>query len=120
MRRPTLICEAWDVVSVPFPFTDHSAGRRRPALVLSPAGAVGGAIPHAVLAMITSEQHPAWALDVPLRSYQTAGLPAPSVVRMKVFTLDTRLIVAKLGQLTDEDTLAVEAALRRAFHWAND
>ena len=68
--------------------------------------------------MITSPQHPAWSLDVPIRNYQQAGLPSPSVVRMKVFTLDTRLIVSKLGQLTDEDALAAEGALRRAFHWA--
>lgn len=86
--------------------------------MLSPTGALGAAAPQAVLAMITSGQHPAWPLDVRLGNYQAAGLPAPSLVRMKLFTLDTRLVVAKLGQLTDEDALAVEEALRRVFHWA--
>jgi len=33
--RPSVIYEPWDVVVVPFPFTERAGTKRRPALVLS-------------------------------------------------------------------------------------
>lgn len=33
-----MTCEPFDVVVVPFPFTDRRAAKRRPALALSSAG----------------------------------------------------------------------------------
>jgi len=50
-------CDTWDVVSVPFPFTDSSRTKRRPALVLSarPFNESG----HVILTMITSAMQPA-------------------------------------------------------------
>ncbi|WP_341833822.1 hypothetical protein [Desulfospira joergensenii] len=32
-----------------------------------------------------------------------AGLPAPSKIRMKLFTLDSRLIIKKIGGLSGKD-----------------
>jgi len=68
---------AGDVVVVPFPFTDRTSNKRRPALVLS------------------------------------SGLQfnAPSLVRMKLFTLDQRLIVRKAGILAKNDQSSVAASL---------
>ena len=57
-------CEAFDVVVVPFPFTDRAASKRRPALVLSDASAFNAATGQVVLAMITSAKHACWPLDV--------------------------------------------------------
>ena len=37
---------------------------------------------------------------------------APSKVRMKLFTLDSRLIVKKIGTLTDSDKKVVRKALK--------
>jgi mRNA interferase MazF len=39
MRSLIVIYEQFEVVTVPFPFTDSSATKRRPALVLSSAAA---------------------------------------------------------------------------------
>jgi mRNA interferase MazF len=105
--------EQWDVVIVPFPFADQPVRRRRPALVVSrrlPLGAVTG---HSVLAMITSAGHRPWPLDVPLRDLVTAGLPAASVVRMKLFTLDERLVERRTGSLARDDREAVMRSLER-------
>ena len=105
--------EAFDVVVVPFPFTDRAATKRRPALVLSDRAAFNAGIGHAVLAMITSASHSDWPLDVPIADLHAAGLTSASVVRMKLFTLDERLILRKAGSLAAVDRKAVVAALRK-------
>ena len=63
--------------------------------------------------MVTSAGHSRWPLDVPLTDLATAGLPAPSVVRMKLFTLDDRLVERRVGTLGTEDAAAVRFALAR-------
>ncbi len=103
--------EAYDVVVVPFPFTDRDTTRRRPALVLSDGAAFNNRVGHAVLAMITSSKNDPWPLDVPVRGLEQAGLPSPSVVRMKLFILDHQLILRKAGRLDPEDEGQVRAAL---------
>ena len=105
--------EAFDIVVVPFPFTDKSTTKRRPALVLSRAKSFNQRIGHSVLAMITSANNSDWPLDTEINDLAAAGLPAASVVRMKLFTLDDRLIMRKAGELGVKDREAVTEALRQ-------
>ncbi|MEQ9530333.1 MAG: type II toxin-antitoxin system PemK/MazF family toxin [Haliea sp.] len=105
-----MTCEAFDVVVVPFPFTDRLTSKRRPALVLSTAS-FNTASGHAVMAMITSARHSSWPLDVAIQTLQSAGLPAASCVRMKLFTLDLRLVIRKAGTLHEDDVKRVREAL---------
>jgi mRNA interferase MazF len=107
--------DQWDVVVVPFPFTDRAATRRRPALVVSRSDPLGAVVGQHVLAMVTSAAHRRWPLDVPVGDLESAGLPAPSLVRMKLFTLDGRLIERRAGTLAVEDERRVRAALARAL-----
>ena len=107
--------EAFDVVVVPFPFTDRAATKRRPALVLSDRSAFNAGIGHVVLAMITSASHSDWPLDVHVADLHAAGLTSASVVRMKLFTLDERLILRKAASLAAADRKAVAAALRKVL-----
>lgn len=103
---------AFDVVIVPFPFTDSAQAKRRPALVLSSASSLGDRIGHSVMAMITSAQNAAWPLDTPIADLAAAGLPSASVVRMKLFTLDHRLVLRKAGALAAADRDTLRAVLR--------
>jgi mRNA interferase MazF len=105
--------ERYDVVRVPFPFTDRQAEKNRPALVISDAGAFNHPTGHSVMAMITSAGHTPWPLDVPISNLKAAGLPAPSLVRFKLFTLDHRLVRGKLGRLADKDQAKAKNAIRR-------
>lgn len=105
--------ERWQVVRVAFPFTDRNASKSRPALVLSDAGAFNTPSGHVVLAMITSARHAPWPLDCAIDDLAVAGLPAPSVLRCKLFTLDARLIRAPLGELAAADRTRIEKALNR-------
>lgn len=105
--------DRFTVVRVPFPFTDRTAHKHRPALVLSSPMVFNDWIGHSVMTMITSAYHTPWPLDCPISDLQTAGLPAPSKVRFKLFTLDHRLVRGILGRLAENDARAVEQALAR-------
>lgn len=104
----------FEVVVVPFPFTDSASTKRRPALVLSAEGFNTRAA-HLVLAMITSHENRGWPLDVAIRDLKAAGLGHPSVVRMKLFTLDERLVLRTAGALAEADRVAVQKALTRLW-----
>lgn len=103
--------DPFEVVVVPFPFTDRATSKRRPALVLSQSQDFNDPSGHLVLAMITSAGHSRWPLDVPITDLDTAGLSHASVVRMKLFTLDRRLVLRRAGQLAADDQKEVKQAL---------
>jgi mRNA interferase MazF len=96
---------------VPFPFTDRRTSKRRPALALS-SQTFSAASGHTVLAMITSAANPAWPMDVSIEP-AAAGLRAPSLIRMKFFTLDNRLIIRKVGSLAERDRRAVAVSIQK-------
>lgn len=107
--------DAFDVVVVPFPFTDRTTSKRRPALVLSDGEGFNRLVGQAVLAMITSATNSDWPFDVEIQDLDAAGLPSASIVRMKLFTLDQQLILRKAGSLAAPDRELVSAALRRVL-----
>ena len=98
-----------DIVVVPFPFTERDASKRRPALVCSSA-AYNRKSRHVVLAMITTSAYAAWPGDVALRDLAVTGLPAPSTVRWKLFTLDESLVLRRAGKISARDRVACHAA----------
>lgn len=104
--------ERFDVVVVPFPFTDSATTKRRPALVISGAKAFNLPAGYSVMAMITSAGNSIWPLDVEITDRNTAGLAAASLVRMKLFTLDNRFILRQQGQLGAADRKTVATALK--------
>ena len=101
--------DAGDVIIVPFPFTDRTTSKRRPALVLSNT-AFNTATGHVIAAMITSAKQSAWASDVTITDLAAAGLAVPCVVRMKLFTLEAGLVVRKAGRLGAGDAAGVRVA----------
>jgi len=51
----------------------------------------------------------------PILDLESSGLPAPSKVRLKLFTLDLRLVRGTLGRLSARDESAVRAILADAL-----
>ena len=105
--------DCYAVVRVPFPFTDRNTSKNRPAVILSDAKAFNTPAGHSVMAMITSQDNPPWPLDCALTDLAAAGLPAPSRVRFKLFTLDHRLVRGTVGRLSAADVSQVRASLTR-------
>lgn len=102
--------EPFDVVVVPFPFTDRSTQKRRPALVLSSPSFMEDC-DHVIAAMVTTTRR-RWPSDVALEDAEAAGLVLGSWVRFKVFTLPVDLILRPLGRLSDPDIVRVRQGVR--------
>ena len=111
-KKLTEIFKPFDVIVVPFPFTDRTSVKKRPALVLS-TSQFQQKSSHVLLAMITSSENAEWPLDVEMADLESAGLSHHSRVRMKLFTLDESLILRKAGSLSKADRKRVSESLKQ-------
>lgn len=85
-----------DVVVIPFPFSDLSGTKKRPALVL--ASLPGSDI---ILCQITSRfRKDRYARELSQNDFRNGGLPVLSYVRPnRIFTADKNIILRKAGTL---------------------
>lgn len=104
------------IVLVPFPFTDLSGHKRRPALVVSPAGFHREDL---VLCAITSQVPPRLSRwEVALNAGDVVGqrLPRPSVIQAgKLFTVHGSLILGRFAQVRAEKLAETLALLQDLF-----
>jgi mRNA interferase MazF len=112
---PTTRCKRGDIVLVPFPFTDLSSSRRRPALVISP-DAFNDQMQDVVVAAITSQLTTEHAVSIEQSDCVDGMLPKASVVKLaKVFTIHSTLVIRKLCALREEKLAATLGELRQFF-----
>lgn len=106
----------FDVVLVPFPFTDLRMTKQRPCLVLATVKP-NGLNEQSVVAMMTSHLRGlSFHSDVILQEWERAGLPKPTLVRLaKVVTIDGSLIRRKIGKLQDADQKAIQKSFRELY-----
>lgn len=92
----------FDVVELPFPFSDLSKAKRRKALVVSSRtfNEMNNAV---TVAMITSRVNSEWLGDVPIEQWALAGLKKSCYVRLKFFTADISIFTGKVGELHHSD-----------------
>ncbi len=85
-----------DVVVVPFPFSDLSQAKRRPALVL--AELLGD---DRILCQITSQRvHDEYAIELDDSDFETGSLKQKSNIRPnRIFTCDTHIILYSVGHI---------------------
>jgi mRNA interferase MazF len=100
-----------DVVLVPFPFTDQTGIKKRPAVVVSSA-AYHREHPDLILMAITSQARAFAGLgEIPVVEWKTAGLVKPSALKPLLFTVERPLVLRKLGQLGDVDRRSLRQTL---------
>jgi mRNA interferase MazF len=93
-----------DVVVVPFPFSDLSDKKRRPAFVVKKLE--GEDI---ILCQITSRaRNDAYSIPVEKTDFSEGGLPVDSYIRPnRLFTADRGIIIKKAGKLNEGKINAV-------------
>lgn len=103
----------WDIVVLPFPYTDRLAEKRRPALIISKPW-VEKDYGLLWVAMITSAENEAWASDIEITNMIKSDLSAPSVIRpAKIATIESDRVLRKLGTLGANEKRAVKTALSK-------
>ena len=108
---PTTGFSFGEIVLVPFPFTDQTAVKRRPAVVISSA-AYHQARPDLILMAVTSRVRGERTVgEVVLQHWQEAGLIKPSVIKPILTTVETHVVLKKLGHLSPQDQQALKTVL---------
>lgn len=94
-----MTCKRGDVALVPFPFSDLSATKRRPILVLTDADAYGDFLAVGV----TTRPHHSNAIDLTNANMAQGHLPVASWVRIdRVVTLNVSVVVKIFGCVGNE------------------
>ena len=96
-------CSRNDVVLLPIPFTDLTSRKVRPAVVIGKHGSDLFLVPISSVLANT---------DFALTNWQAAGLNVPSGVKAQLATVEVRLAVKIVGQLTSNDARVLDTQLR--------
>mgnify|MGYP003394266751 CR=1 FL=1 len=100
------------IVLVPFPFTDLSGQKVRPALVLSVSAGED-----CIVAFISSTEKKRSVFTVPIKATSANGLKVNSVVKLdKLATLQKKIVLGELGMAEKPVLTAADAALKRLFN----
>ena len=100
-----------DVILVRYPFSDLSAAKVRPAVVVS--------APHAsqdiLIVPLTSRTTGLLAGEFVLAGWSAAGLHVPTAVKRGVYTVHQSLVIKTVGQLKSADAQRLDQSLREWF-----
>jgi mRNA interferase MazF len=103
--------QTFDIVVVPFPYSDRLEEKRRPAIIIS-SQRLEDNEDVVWLAMITSSATGA-TQAVAIADMGPTGLHKPSFVRpAKIATVETHRILRKTGQLSGDDATSLAASLK--------
>lgn len=105
--------EFGDIVLAPFPFTDQTSSKKRPAVVVSSA-AYQQERPDLIIMAITSQIRPSATFgEVIITAWQAAGLLKPSAIKPVLTSIEKSLILRKLGRLEEADRQELREALQK-------
>lgn len=100
-----------DVVLVPFPFTDQSHGKKRPAVVISSAS-YNKSRPDIIVMAITSQLSNRQRMaEIIIHKWKSAGLIKASAIKPIIMTIEKNSIIGRLGALHADDLAALKTTL---------
>lgn len=103
--------EFGDIVLVIFPFTDLSATKKRPAVVIS-SPSYHRERPDIVVMAITSQARAGAFGEISVHDWQATGLLKPSVIKPVIATIERGMITKRIGQLNGQDRKTLAESLR--------
>jgi mRNA interferase MazF len=98
-----------EVLLVRYPFSDLSAAKVRPAVVINQRHAFNDYL----VVPLTSRTNGLGAGEFVLADWRTAGLNMPSAVKWGVYTVHGSLVLKSVGRLSSQDAHQVEQSLRQ-------
>lgn len=112
--RFIMIYKPWEIVLIPFPYTNLTSSKRRPAVVISPESYNSG-LDIMLLFLTSNLKSELKEGDCLLNEWQEAGLPKPSKTRMKIMTLDKDFVIKKIGEIQSLDRGMLKQTLQNFF-----
>jgi len=104
-----------DVILVPFPFSDQSAAKKRPAIIIS-SDAYNNISQDIVIMAVTGQIRSHIGVgEFLIEDWKGAGLLRPSAVKSAISTIEQGLVMKILGKLSSKDVSALEKALKELF-----
>lgn len=89
-----------DITLVPFPFSELTYAKKRPALVLANIPSRD----ELICMMLTSTKKIDPSVDVPINNLAGTGLPKPTVARTsRLFTFNGSLVNKRIGKIDDSE-----------------
>jgi len=104
-----------EVVLVPFPFTDQSGAKKRPAVIVSGSAYHAGRRDLVIMAITSQVRQPLGFGEALVADWQAAGLIKPSVLKPVFTTIEQGLVVRTLGALSAADLRALRETLAQAI-----
>ncbi|MBN1294772.1 MAG: type II toxin-antitoxin system PemK/MazF family toxin [Candidatus Latescibacteria bacterium] len=105
-----------DVILVPFPFSDQSDAKKRPAAIIS-SDSYNNVSSDIIIIAITSRVK---EINTPgeclIEDWISANLLKPSAIKPAISTIDAKLVLRKLGTLSHRDITTMELALKVLFN----
>lgn len=99
-----------DIILIPFPFTDLTGKKLRPALVLIATDN------DLTVSFITTQIKWEEDTDIKLVPSKYTGIKKDSLIRLsKIATVDKSLAVGKLGELQNSEIILLNGKLKRLF-----
>ena len=104
-----------DVILVPFPFSDQTTTKKRPAIIVT-SDTYNSISQDIVIMAITGQIRGRIGVgEFLIEDWQGAGLLRPSAVKSAISTIEQRLVVKILGKLSSKDLSSLEKALKELF-----
>jgi len=98
------------VILIPFPFTDLTGSKIRPAVVLTHNEI------DVTICFVTSAYKLKTEYDISVLPSERNGLKVASVVRIsKIATIDSALVLGELGELSNSEIERLDKGLRKLF-----
>ena len=94
-----------EIVLLPIPFTDLSSRKVRPAVILGHSKHPGDLFVAPISSQLAS-------IALLLNDWHAAGLNVPCGFKSQIATIEERLVVKSVGQLSPHDQGALDASLR--------
>jgi mRNA interferase MazF len=104
-----------EVVLVPFPFTDQSGAKKRPAVIVSSSGYHAGRRDLVIMAITGQVRQPLGFAEALVADWQAAGLIKQSVLKPVFTTIEQGLVLRSLGRLSDTDLRSLRAVVAQVF-----
>jgi len=101
-----------DIVLVPFPFSDQTTTKKRPAVVISSSryNAVSQDI---IIMAVTSQTEKSFDIgECLIKNWKESGLLKPSAIKPAISTIERKLVLKKLGMLSPDDLASLDSALK--------